>query len=138
MTNTSPRNLREALSEAEARVPQISVRDARALLSNEHVLFIDLRDIREIERFGGIKNAHCCARGLLEFALDPESPYFREVFSQYETFIFYCDNGMRSLLAAQTAQDFGLGQVFALEGGLERWMELGHRSEPLRWTPDAA
>lgn len=138
MTNTPPKNLREALSEAEARVSQISVCDARSLLGNEQVLFIDLRDIREIERFGGIKNAHCCARGLLEFALDPESPYYREVFSRYETFIFYCDNGMRSLLAAQTAEQFGLERVFALEGGLEHWMELGHRSEPLRWTPDAA
>ena len=138
MTHVPPKRLSDALAEAEAAISRISVCDARALLGDPQVLFVDLRDVREIERFGGIKGAHCCARGLLEFALDPESPYFREVFRQYDSYIFYCDNGLRATLAAHVAQQFGLKNVLALEGGLEHWMELGHRTEPLRCALEAA
>jgi rhodanese-related sulfurtransferase len=137
MNVISPKRLRQILSEAEAVITQISVTDARNLLDDPDTLFVDLRDVREIERVGGIQGAHCCARGLLEFAMDPESPYFREVFTQYKNYIFYCDNGLRSTLAAQLAMQFGLQNVLCLSGGLEAWLEAGRRLEPLRWTATA-
>jgi predicted sulfurtransferase len=83
MNAMTPKRLSQVLSEAEAVVNLISVEDARRLLNDPDTLFVDLRDVREIDRLGGIKGAHCCARGLLEFALAPESPYFRDVFTQY-------------------------------------------------------
>lgn len=137
MNVISPKRLSQILSEAEAVITQISVTDARNLLDDPDTLFVDLRDVREIERLGGIHGAHCCARGLLEFAMDPESPYFREVFTQYKNYIFYCDNGLRSTLAAQLAMQFGLQNVLCLSGGLEAWLEAGRRLEPLRWTATA-
>lgn len=137
MNVISPKRLSQILSEAEAVITQISVTDARNLLDDPDTLFVDLRDVREIERLGGIHGAHCCARGLLEFAMDPDSPYFREVFTQYKNYIFYCDNGLRSTLAAQLAMQFGLQNVLCLSGGLEAWLEAGRRLEPLRWTSTA-
>ncbi|WP_297339031.1 rhodanese-like domain-containing protein [Pseudophaeobacter sp.] len=137
MNVISPKRLSQILSEAEAVITQISVTDARNLLDDPDTLFVDLRDVREIERLGGIHGAHCCARGLLEFAMDPDSPYFREVFTQYKNYIFYCDNGLRSTLAAQLAMQFGLQNVLCLSGGLEAWLEAGRRLEPLRWTATA-
>lgn len=134
MNVIAPKRLSEVLSEAEAAINTISVEDARNLMEKNDTLFVDLRDVREIERLGGIQGAHCCARGLLEFALDPESPYFRDIFTKYKTYIFYCDNGLRSALAAQLAMQFGLKNVLRLEGGLENWLEEGRRVEPLRWN----
>ena len=96
------------LAKANAEVITISVEDALELFDKEDHVFVDLRDIREINRSGKIPGAFSCPRGMLEFWIDPASPYHKEVFNQDKTYVFYCAAGWRSALSAQTAKDMGL------------------------------
>ncbi|WP_373355044.1 rhodanese-like domain-containing protein [Pseudoroseicyclus sp. CXY001] len=89
------------------------------------VTFVDLRDIRELEREGMIPGAFHCPRGMLEFWIDLESPYAKEVFQQGGAFVFYCASGWRSALAAQTAQEMGLPGVSHIEDGFTGWKAAG-------------
>lgn len=116
---------KQLLAEANAEISTVTASDALSLKDNESVLFVDLRDPREIERDGCIPNAFHCPRGMLEFWIDPESPYFKPVFGEQKRFIFYCASGWRSALAAKTAQDMGLGNVAHLGGGFTAWREAG-------------
>lgn len=119
------RGFREMLAEAEAVVTTLDVAAARALLDRPDVVFVDIRDPRELEREGMIAGAVHAPRGMLEFWIDPESPYHRPVFAEERRFVFYCAGGWRSALAAKLAQEMGLGQVAHLGGGLAAWKEAG-------------
>lgn len=109
------------LAEANARVRTLSVTEAAALHGRSDVLFVDLRDPRELEREGRMPGAFHCPRGMLEFWIDPESPYAKPQFQEDKTFIFFCAGGWRSALAAKTAQDMGLQPVAHVEGGFGAW-----------------
>jgi rhodanese-related sulfurtransferase len=85
------------------------------------VVFVDIRDIRELDREGRMPGAFHCPRGMLEFWIDPESPYHKPVFSEDKRFIFFCAGGLRSALAAQTAHRMGLRPVSHLRGGFGAW-----------------
>ena len=120
----------ELVAAAQEQIETISVDTAMAQLDAAEVTFIDLRDIREIWREGKIPGAAHIPRGMLEFWLDPQSPYFREdVFSGGGRYIFYCNLGWRSALATQTAQLMGLENACHIEGGFTRWVEQGGASE---------
>ncbi|MGQ7792158.1 rhodanese-like domain-containing protein [Faunimonas sp. B44] len=97
----------------------------------EQILFVDLRDPRELERDGRIPGAFHCPRGMLEFWIDPESPYHKPVFSEPKRFLFYCASGWRSALAAKTAQEMGLPNVAHVGGGLSAWRQAGGPVEPM-------
>jgi rhodanese-related sulfurtransferase len=112
---------RALLDEANAAIRTLSVEEAKALLTNPEVQFIDLRDPRELEREGKMPGAFHCPRGMLEFWIDPESPYAKPVFQQDKTFVFFCAGGWRSALAAKTAQDMGLKPVAHIDGGFSAW-----------------
>lgn len=112
--------LAEAMAEVTTLAPQ-----AAAARRGPDVVYVDLRDPREIEREGMIEGALHAPRGMLEFWIDPESPYHRTVFAEPKTFIFYCAGGWRSALAAKTAQDMGLARVAHIEGGLGAWKQAG-------------
>jgi rhodanese-related sulfurtransferase len=116
---------KELVARAEAEIETVSVAEAKALLGREDVVFIDLRDIRELQREGKIPGATHVPRGLLEFWIDPESPYHKPLFRESKRFIFYCNLGWRSALAAQVAQVMGLEQVCHLQGGLTAWVAAG-------------
>jgi rhodanese-related sulfurtransferase len=116
---------KQLLSEANAEIQTIAVADALPLLDDPHVQFVDLRDPREIEREGRIPGAFHCPRGMLEFWIDPESPYFKPIFGEAKRFVFHCASGWRSALAAKTAQDMGLPNVAHLGGGFTAWREAG-------------
>lgn len=88
------------------------------------MVFVDLRDIRELKREGGIPGAFHCPRGLLEFWIDPESPYHHKVFAEPKEFVFFCNLGWRSALAADIAQEMGL-QTSHIDGGFEAWKVAG-------------
>ena len=109
------------LAKANAEVMTISVEDALELFDKEDHVFVDLRDIREINRSGKIPGAFSCPRGMLEFWIDPASPYHKEVFNQDKTYVFYCAAGWRSALSAQTAKDMGLNPVCHIDGGFSEW-----------------
>ena len=109
---------------AEARIRTISASEAIDKLDSDDVVFVDLRDVRELKRDGGIRGAFHCPRGLLEFWIDPESPYHHAVFAEPKEFVFFCNLGWRSALAADIAQQMGL-KTCHIDGGLEAWKASG-------------
>jgi rhodanese-related sulfurtransferase len=118
------------LEEANAEIETVGTADAIALHGKSEVQFVDLRDPRELEREGRIPGAFHCPRGMLEFWIDPESPYHRKVFAEPKRFLFFCASGWRSALAAKTAQDMGLDNVAHIEGGFSAWRKAGGPVEP--------
>ena len=112
------------VAEAEARIRVISASEAIDKQDSDDVVFVDLRDVRELKREGGIPAAFHCPRGLLEFWIDPESPYHHNVFAEPKEFIFFCNLGWRSALAADIAQQMGL-KTCHIDGGFEAWKAVG-------------
>ena len=119
------KSARQLVDEANAVVEEIDIAAAQALLGQADVTFVDLRDPRELEREGRIPGAFHCPRGMLEFWIDPESPYHKPVFAQEKRYVFFCAGGMRSALAAKTAHDMGLKPVAHIEGGFGAWKKAG-------------
>jgi len=125
MPQTITRGYKALLAEAEAQVETLSVAQAQALLGRDDTVFVDLRDPRELEREGRLPGAFHCPRGMLEFWIDPESPYAKPIFQEDKRFVFMCAGGWRSALAAKTAQDMGLKPVAHVEGGFGAWKTSG-------------
>ena len=117
------------LAEAEAEIQTIPVEQALALQGTEQTVFVDLRDPREIQREGRIPGSFSCPRGMLEFWIDPDSPYAKPIFQEAKRFVFYCASGWRSALAAKTAQDMGLDNVAHVGGGYTAWKTAGGPTE---------
>lgn len=113
------------VAEANAKIETIPTEAAKALVGREDVVLVDLRDPRELEREGKIPGAFHCPRGMLEFWIDPESPYHKPVFAEDKTFVFFCGGGWRSALAAAAAQEMGLTPVAHIEGGFGAWKKAG-------------
>lgn len=109
---------------ARARIEEIGAADAIALHSDPDVVFVDLRDVRERDRTGFIPGSVHCPRGMLEFWVDPDSPYFKPVFAEAKRFIFHCASGWRSALAVATLQDMGFPAAHVREG-FTGWIEAG-------------
>ena len=116
---------KQLVDDANAQVVTIPVADAVDLLGDPRVLFVDIRDPRELERDGQIPGAYRAPRGMLEFWIDPDSPYHKPVFAEDKKFVFFCAGAMRSALAAQTAQRMGLKPVAHIEGGFSKWKKEG-------------
>lgn len=116
---------KQLLAEAEAEIDTLGVDDAIALHGKDDVVFVDLRDPRELEREGRMPGAFHCTRGMLEFWIDPESPYHKPVFAEEKRFVFFCAGGWRSALAAKTARDMGLEKVAHVAGGFGAWRKAG-------------
>ena len=112
---------------AEAKVRTIPAAEAIGMLDSDDVVFVDLRDVRELQREGGIPGAFHCPRGLLEFWIDPESPYHHAVFAEPKTFVFFCNLGWRSALAADIAQQMGL-RTCHIDGGFKAWKAAGGKT----------
>ena len=116
---------KKMLEAAKSQIEEIAPADAIKLAGDENVVLVDLRDPRELERDGKVPGAFHCPRGMLEFWIDPESPYHKPVFAQDKTFVFFCAGGMRSALAAQTAHRMGLRPVAHIKGGFGAWKKAG-------------
>ena len=125
MTQTIVRGIKAMIDEANAVVEVLSAEDAIKAAQQPDVILIDIRDPREIERDGRIPGAFSCTRGMLEFWIDPESPYAKPVFQENKKFIFHCAGGLRSALAAKTARDMGLAPVAHMAGGFAAWRDAG-------------
>lgn len=113
------------LDEAYAEIETVPVDDAKALLDDESVLFVDIRDIRELQRSGTIPGAFHAPRGMLEFWVDPESPYHKAEFASGKKFVLFCASAWRSALATKQLQDMGLTPIAHLEGGFTKWRDTG-------------
>ena len=107
MPQTITTGYKALLEAAEREIETLSVEDAAKLHGRDDVVFVDIRDPREQTREGKMPGAFSCTRGMLEFWIDPESPYHKPVFAEDKTFVFFCAGGWRSALAAQTAQRMG-------------------------------
>lgn len=116
---------KQLIEEARAEIENLPVADALAAQDEVDTVFIDIRDVRELERDGMIPEAFSAPRGMLEFWFDPESPYHKDIFSSGKRLIFYCASGWRSALATQTAQKMGVTNVCHLDGGFTAWKEAG-------------
>ena len=119
------KGIKQLLEEAAQRIKVISTDDGKALLEDSNTVFIDLRDVRELEREGTIPGAYHAPRGMLEFWADPESPYHKEIFSSGKNLVLYCQSAWRSTLATATLVDMGLENVSHLEGGFSAWKDAG-------------
>ena len=125
MPQTITVGYKQLMAEAEAQVSQVSVAEAMAMLGRPDVTIVDIRDPREIEREGRIPGSFHATRGMLEFWVDPESPYHKPIFAEDRTFIVHCASGWRSLLATQTLHRMGLKPVLNMKGGFGAWKEAG-------------
>jgi rhodanese-related sulfurtransferase len=119
------KGIKELVAEAYAEIETVKAPEALKLKDDPNVLLVDLRDIRELQRDGRIPGAFHAPRGMLEFWVDPESPYYKEIFGSGKKFVFFCAGGLRSALAAQTVQNMGLEPVCHIEGGFRAWKEAG-------------
>jgi rhodanese-related sulfurtransferase len=113
------------VAEANAQIEAVSPSAAAQMAKRDDVVLVDIRDPRELEREGRIAGAFHAPRGMLEFWIDPESPYHKEIFASGKTFVFFCAGGLRSALATKTAQDMGLEPVKHIEGGFGAWKKAG-------------
>ena len=121
------------VAEATAEITTYSVAQVRARLgSDERLQVVDIRDPRELERGGTVPGALLAPRGMLEFWVDPESPYFKPVFGdEHKEFVLFCGAGWRSALAAKALQDMGMTNVAHIDGGFAAWLEAQAPTETL-------
>jgi rhodanese-related sulfurtransferase len=115
---------------AKSQIEEIEAADAVKLLGRDDVVLVDIRDPRERERDGRVPGTFHCTRGMIEFWIDPESSYYKPVFGEDKKFVFFCAGGLRSALAAKTAQDMGLKPVAHVIGGYKAWKDAGGPTEP--------
>jgi rhodanese-related sulfurtransferase len=119
------KGVKQMVDEVMPRITRIAPEEARKRHGRDDVVFVDLRDVRELEREGMIPGAFHCPRGMLEFWLDPESPYHKDVFASGKEFVFYCNGAWRSALATDVAREMGLPSVCEMDGGFTAWKKAG-------------
>ena len=119
------KTVKSMVADAMDVITTYSVDDARELHGRDDVQFIDLRDVRELEREGIIPGAFHAPRGMLEFWVDPESLYHKPLFAENKRFVLFCAAGWRSALATRTMQEMGIDKVAHIDGGYTAWKEAG-------------
>ena len=121
---------KDLVAEANALVTTIPIQEAIAKVEDSNIVFVDIRDVRELERDGMIPGAFHAPRGMIEFWIDPDSPYYKEIFGSGKTFYFYCASAWRSALATRVVQEMGLENVAHIEGGFGNWKKSGGPVSP--------
>ena len=124
------KGIKDLIEEAEANIETMTVEEVIEARNDDNTILVDIRDIRELWRDGTIPNSMHAPRGMLEFWVDPNSPYYRAQFGSGKKFIFYCAGGLRSALAAYTVKKMGLEPVAHMKGGYAKWVESGGAIEP--------
>jgi rhodanese-related sulfurtransferase len=119
------KTVKSMVDEAMDAITTYSVEEAQHLHGRDDVQFVDIRDVRELEREGIIPGAFHAPRGMIEFWVDPESPYHHPLFTQDKRFVLFCAMGWRSALATKTLQDMGMEHVSHIEGGFTAWKAQG-------------
>lgn len=121
----------DLVAEARARIEEVETPDLIAAVDDPEVVIVDIRDIRERQRSGFIPGSFHAPRGMVEFWVDPESPYFKKIFGQNKRFVFHCASGWRSALTVATLQDMGFDAAHLREG-FSTWEAQGG---PVERTP---
>lgn len=128
------KGFRALVDEASAQITTYTVAQVRERLQagDTRLQVVDIRDPRELEREGTVPGALLAPRGMLEFWVDPESPYFKPVFGdESKEFVLFCGAGWRSALAAKALQDMGMSNVAHFDGGFGAWVKEGAPTETL-------
>ena len=124
------KGFRQLVDEAMAQVKTYSVGEVRQRIADPNVQIVDIRDARELEREGTVPGCVNAPRGMLEFWVDPASPYFKPVFGdERKEYILFCGAGWRSALAAKSLQDMGMSNVAHIDGGFTEWVKQGAPTE---------
>ena len=121
----------DLVKEANAQIESWSAAEAISHADDPNVVFVDLRDVRELWREGTIPHSNHAPRGMLEFWVDPTSPYARPIFQEPKRFVFFCQSGWRSALATKAVQEMGLSPVCHIEGGFKAWKDAGGAIAPV-------
>jgi rhodanese-related sulfurtransferase len=122
---------RALVDEAMAEVKTYTVAETLAKSTDKNVQIVDIRDVREL-RNGTVTGSYHAPRCMLEFWVDPESPYHKKIWAdESKEFILFCGAGWRSALAAKTLQDMGMTNVAHIDGGYEAWVNAGAPTESL-------
>ena len=133
MAQNITRGIKAMIDEANSQIETMTAEQVKDAADKGGVVIVDIRDPREIERDGRIPGAFSCTRGMLEFWIDPGSPYAKPVFQEDKKFIFHCAGGLRSALAAKTAHDMGMKPVAHMAGGFGAWQKANLPVE--KWEP---
>lgn len=129
---TITKGYRALVDEAMAQVRTYSVAEVRARMGAPDLQIVDIRDIRELQAEGTVPGSYHAPRGMLEFWVDPESPYFKKVFADAgKEFVLFCGAGWRSALAARTLQEMGMRNVAHIDGGFTEWVKQGAPTETM-------
>lgn len=123
---------RALVDEAMAQVRTYSVEEVRVRMEQGDLQIVDIRDIRELQAEGTVPGSYHAPRCMLEFWVDPESPYHKKIFAdESREFVLFCGAGWRSALAAKTLQDMGMSNVAHIDGGFGEWKKQGGPTETL-------
>ena len=114
----------QMVATSRARITEIETAEAIGMVDDPRVVIVDLRDPRERERSGFIPGSFHCPRGMVEFWVDPDSPYFKPIFGEAKQFVFHCASGWRSAITVATLQDMGFDAAHIKEG-FSTWAENG-------------
>lgn len=117
--------VKQLVEAAKANINELTAEEAMKLQHDEGVVIVDIRDIRERQRDGYIEGTLHVPRGMLEFWIDPNSPYHKPIFTEDKHFVFHCASGWRSALASDTAQKMGLKPVSHINSGFTGWIKAG-------------
>ncbi len=115
----------QMVADARGRIEEIEAADAIALLGDPDVIIVDLRDVRERQREGYIPGSFHCPRGMAEFWVDPQSPYYKDIFGRDAKFIFHCASGWRSAITVDTLQRMGFDNIAHIRDGFTSWQAAG-------------
>tara|TARA_B100001029_G_scaffold154103_1_gene138105 strand:+ start:315 stop:713 length:399 start_codon:yes stop_codon:yes gene_type:complete len=116
------KTVKNMVAEAKSKINEIDAKEAIKLFNDKNVIFIDIRDIRERQKLGFIPGSFHAPRGMLEFWIDPESPYFKDIFNTNKKYIFHCAAGWRSALAVSTLKDMGF-EASHITDGFAGWVD---------------
>lgn len=113
----------QMVADARARIEEIETSDLIEMVDDPNVVIVDIRDIRERQR-GHIPGSVHAPRGMIEFWVDPDSPYFKPVFGEDKRYVFHCASGWRSAITVATLQDMGF-EAAHLREGFSTWADQG-------------
>ncbi len=125
MSKTLKMGVARMVEEARERIEQVDAAVAMGLYDSPDVVIVDLRDVRERQREGFIPGSFHCPRGMVEFWVDPESPYYKDIFGRDVKFVFHCASGWRSALTVATLQEMGFENIAHITHGFTSWREAG-------------
>ena len=117
-------SVKAMVAAAREKITEYSVSEVIPMLDQDDVVIVDIRDIRERQKLGFIPGSFHAPRGMLEFWIDPDSPYFKDIFAQDKRFILHCASGWRSALSTATLQDMGFEAAHITEG-FNGWVDAG-------------